>query len=642
MSNLRAPLAVPWLTGLVLSIAALAGALRWTVAAAPKREPLGAIERHQAGGYVGSAACQSCHPGFYASWHKTFHRSMTRTTSELWDGSTDDAPTFPVDLMLDGRSYHLEKNQLGLEMTGPDLDWVGQRLSSIAQTTDASRAWKQRQEQTVWQNAPIVTRPVPLLTGSHHYLAFWVGSSPERPLRQFPFVFLLDERIFIPRREAFLQPPEAASHVARFNANCIQCHTVGGRPRQTEGRDEVTGQFWEKYETDLADLGIACEACHGPGLAHKTHYQNPLTRFVAAKNRHGAVEEGESQAVPNARSHELFVPTSMHPIESSDVCGQCHSYFLPNEPQIWWESGFARTFSAGDRLDRSRTVLRRRAEQTDREGFDEGFLHLGAAPDQLFYADGSIRVGGREYNGLIESPCFQKGSGSRKLSCVSCHSMHEGAAAGQIKPQFAGSGANGMCAQCHDMAPDHSRHEPTSKGSLCVNCHMPKTSYALLSGITSHRVGNPELPLGEEKSDRPPSPCALCHVDRSRTWLQANLSAFMQKKPNVAVRSGTEIPWALQRALGGNAAIRAVLLAALASDEALSTSGRAAFDLAVEQLAQDDYAAIVHMARRAKKSVDLRAGGLRPAAQVPLDHVRREDLARLHAGRDRTPIVISE
>ncbi|MEO1270715.1 MAG: hypothetical protein AAFX99_21720, partial [Myxococcota bacterium] len=30
------------------------------------------------GGYVGSGACRSCHPGAWASWRATYHRTMTQ------------------------------------------------------------------------------------------------------------------------------------------------------------------------------------------------------------------------------------------------------------------------------------------------------------------------------------------------------------------------------------------------------------------------------------------------------------------------------------------------------------------------------------------------------------------------------------
>src|SRR6185369_16581920 len=31
--------------------------------------------------YAGSSACRACHPANYASWHRTFHRTMTQEAS---------------------------------------------------------------------------------------------------------------------------------------------------------------------------------------------------------------------------------------------------------------------------------------------------------------------------------------------------------------------------------------------------------------------------------------------------------------------------------------------------------------------------------------------------------------------------------
>ena len=38
------------------------------------------IEVH-AKGYVGSKSCRSCHPSEHASWHGSFHRTMTQVVS---------------------------------------------------------------------------------------------------------------------------------------------------------------------------------------------------------------------------------------------------------------------------------------------------------------------------------------------------------------------------------------------------------------------------------------------------------------------------------------------------------------------------------------------------------------------------------
>jgi hypothetical protein len=35
----------------------------------------------QIGDYVTSSACRACHPGNYASWHASFHRTMTQVAT---------------------------------------------------------------------------------------------------------------------------------------------------------------------------------------------------------------------------------------------------------------------------------------------------------------------------------------------------------------------------------------------------------------------------------------------------------------------------------------------------------------------------------------------------------------------------------
>ena len=56
-------------------------------------------------GYVSSDTCRACHPGEYASWHKTFHRTMTqvvtpKTVISDWHGT---------ELTLRGKTLRLEQ-----------------------------------------------------------------------------------------------------------------------------------------------------------------------------------------------------------------------------------------------------------------------------------------------------------------------------------------------------------------------------------------------------------------------------------------------------------------------------------------------------------------------------------------------------
>ena len=72
-----------------------------------------------------------------------------------------------------------------------------------------------------------------------------------------------------------------------------------------------------------------------------------------------------------------------------------------------------------------------------------------------------IRVSGREYNGLIDSPCFTKAaSDESRMSCFSCHTMHNPSDDTRPTSEWAdrhqlaaGMDGNNACLQCH--SPSH-------------------------------------------------------------------------------------------------------------------------------------------------------------------------------------------
>ena len=66
-------------SAVLLGLLAL-GAVAWAAFTQPPavqerndQRPL--VEPH--GSYIGSASCRSCHPAEHASWHGSFHRTMT-------------------------------------------------------------------------------------------------------------------------------------------------------------------------------------------------------------------------------------------------------------------------------------------------------------------------------------------------------------------------------------------------------------------------------------------------------------------------------------------------------------------------------------------------------------------------------------
>jgi predicted CXXCH cytochrome family protein len=513
---MKAPEAAFGLTvGALAAIAAFGAAAR-----APAPAPPGAPTANHLGGSVTSRACRSCHAEEYASWHASFHRTMTRlATPESVAG-----PFEGTRVESEGRTIELSRrgDELYVKLPDPDAVAALTRKGAPAPSRDA----------------PLVTRRVVLATGSHHHEVYWVAGA-ENELRLVPITYLVAERRFIPRRDAFLQPPDAVPHAVRWNSNCIQCHSTLGRP----GHDEAA----EKFASGAAELGIACEACHGPGAAHAEKYRNPLTRLQAYFSK----APDETIVNPDKLAHE----------RASEVCGQCHAYFVPRSEDAWWKDGFASSYRPGEPLERSRLLLGPADFRSESE--PSGRASAEAEAGSAFWSDGTMRVGGRELNALRASACYTRGVGKKRISCLSCHSMHESDPDDQLR---AGDDANSACHRCHEgiakRATEHSRHRALSSGNSCVACHMPYTSYALFKGIRSHRIDSPSR---TSESDRP-NACNLCHLDRSLAWTRATLTAWYgTARPDDATATTPspppttpEIPAAVELLLAGDAAERAV------------------------------------------------------------------------------------
>ncbi len=142
---------------------------------------------------------------------------------------------------------------------------------------------------------------------------------------------------------------------------------------------------------------------------------------------------------------------------------------------------------------------------------------------RVFWPDGMVRVSGREYNGLIESPCYQNGD----LSCLCCHSMHDSDPNDQLKLAATG---NQVCLDCHTTMKDdiaaHTHHDVNSAGSQCYNCHMPHTTIGLLTAMRSHQISSPGVE--QELETGRPNACNLCHLDQTLEWTSEKLHAWYQ------------------------------------------------------------------------------------------------------------------
>ena len=183
----------------------------------------------------------------------------------------------------------------------------------------------------------------------------------------------------------------------------------------------------------------------------------------------------------------------------------------------------------------------------------------------IYWSDAQIRVSGREYNGLVGSPCFKKGEGARKMSCVSCHSMHGKRQdlatwkTDQLKPEHRG---NVACVSCHETYKDpavltaHTRHSAESSGSNCYNCHMPYTTYGLLKAIRSHTITSPSV--HESLKVGRPNACNQCHTDKTFKWTATHLKKWYDQPVPPFSAYQESVPATLLWALSGDAGQRAL------------------------------------------------------------------------------------
>ncbi|MCZ7687490.1 MAG: ammonia-forming cytochrome c nitrite reductase subunit c552 [Sandaracinaceae bacterium] len=426
--------------------AALALALAGSVLAARgvARDLATARDLHGAA-HAGSGECRRCHPSHYESWARTFHRTMTQEATDTavlgdFDGAS---------LVYGGVTARMERAGGAFEIAfyGPE------GLLSRAQVVRA--VGSRRMQQYLARDGDVLFR--------------------------LPVAWHVEEGRWMHMNGAFLTPdPEEPApgarvsredyyrHVTRWNDNCVFCHNVAPDPGWDAAR--------ERWDTEVAELGVACESCHGPAGEHVRLSSSPVRRYALH--------------LSDARDPTVVNPARLDPARSAEVCGRCHGQRITGDVSRFLAGGDP--FVPGDRLDEYSRPL---ARDTPLGGESGAFA-------ARFWPDGTARLTAYEYQGLLQSACARGG-----LTCTSCHGMHEGDPQGQLRPSALGDAA---CTGCHEELAGraHSRHEAVS----CADCHMPRVVYGLVEAHRSHRIDSPD-----PRGDRPDA-CTLCHAEETRAW----------------------------------------------------------------------------------------------------------------------------
>jgi hypothetical protein len=517
-----------WRTVFIIATLAGAGILTaisvrdfQTASLPPENRPV----QSQVSGYVSSNACRTCHVENYESWHGSFHRTMTQVATPA--ALLDDVSK--LDYTFNGREYKGERRG--------DKFFVRIR----------------RQGGDYGEPQQVV-----LVTGSHNLQILWLESGQGRTLQQFPIAYIVAEKMWAPVAETFLIPPQLKEYysLGAWNGACMDCHVTQGQSRFVEGN---------RWDSQVAEFGIACEACHSEGRQHIEANRNPIRRFKLH--------------LTTKTDPTITNPSRLKGADSALDCGQCHSVWAFNNMSD--KIDFNR-HGSGFRPGAHDLAQRFVVQPNSSEHSEQKDFIRQSEPDffsNRFWGDGMIRVTGREFNGVQSSPCFRGG----EFSCISCHEMHldspgqtsiqKWAHTAQLKPKMDSDAA---CLQCHQtMATNitaHTHHSADSSGSRCYNCHMPRTTFGLLRAIRSHQVSSPTVK--ESVDYGRPNACNLCHLDRTLAWTAEKLGTWYHQPVPQLAPDDQNIAAAVQWILKGDAGQRALITWGMGWESAQQTAGR--------------------------------------------------------------------
>ncbi|MBX2852139.1 MAG: tetratricopeptide repeat protein [Phycisphaeraceae bacterium] len=260
-----------------------------------------------------------------------------------------------------------------------------------------------------------------------------------------------------------------------WNHMCAECHSTDLQ----KNYDVKTGT----YKTMWSEINVSCEACHGPGEAHKDWAELYVADPSIDKGDMGLVVRLKDEARQWVMNPETGIAERATPMKDDKVlnaCARCHS---------------------------------RRSQIAD--GGDAGVpFHDNYRPSHLteglYFPDGQIQDEVYVWGSFVQSKMHMAG-----VSCVDCHDPHTARV-----PTL----SNDLCAKCHMPSKfdtyEHHKHPPGSGGDSCINCHMPHRTYMGVDDRRDHSFRIPRPDLSLELGT--PNACNQCHTEQTVEWAAEN------------------------------------------------------------------------------------------------------------------------
>jgi len=420
------------------------------------------------GDYLGSDACARCHEAEHELWKNSLHIKMTRPVADAAIvGNFRDGTKFADH----DRSYTFGTKD-GKPYVSISFGGRAPETFSVDYTLGAKR------------------------------LQGYLSTLPDGRIYVLPVFWHVPNKRWVDWKEVTPIPDGAHDIRQIWNANCFNCHATN----IAQGYSVAE----KKYQSTWTEMGIGCEACHGPGRQHvaimETWEKNPESRpKYDPSNKNKKLTD----------IFKILTTRSAEPRRVYDTCAYCHG----NKKNQFVG------FKAGDRY----------------EDYALPFLLSDPIPDNdlqgEFWPDGRPNRFNRP-QALSLSGCFKAGA----IACTNCHLAHGSPNDFSLKVNI-NEGRNGdtLCTQCHTTPKasrargleaafsgpgleGHTFHKPDSAGSRCISCHMSDVNWRLMIRRRDHTF---QAPVPENTAQFGiPNACTTCHDDRTPEWAAKQMNAW--------------------------------------------------------------------------------------------------------------------